>query len=145
MCSAKLSGPSKIAHIGIAVSNIKKVLPFYTDTLGLHLEGIEEVDAEKVKVAFLKIGESRIELLEPLDKQSPIKKFLEKKGEGIHHIALEVGNIEDRLKQLKEDGVQLINEQPKHGAGNNLIAFIHPKSANGVLYEMCEQLGKGEV
>lgn len=130
--------PKRIAHIGIAVSNIDQALFFYTDTLGLELEGVEEVGSEAVKVAFLKIGESRIELLEPLNGSSVIKQFLDKNGEGIHHIALEVDDIDTRLNKLKTDGISLIDDQPKQGAHNSSIAFIHPKAANGVLFEMCQ-------
>lgn len=133
-----LSKPEKIAHIGIAVHSIEQSLPFYTDQLGLTLEKVEEVESEQVKVAFIQIGESRIELLEPLSEQSAIHKFLEKKGEGIHHIALEVDNIEKRLEQLKLNEVRLINEEPKSGANNAQIAFIHPKSTHGVLLELCQ-------
>src|SRR5690625_5655535 len=120
--------PKKIAHIGIAVYNIEASIPFYTKLLGLTLEKTEEVESEQVKVAFFKIGESRIELLEPLSEQSPIHTFLQKKGEGIHHIALEVDDINQRLAQLKSSGIRLINEQPKSGANESQIAFLHPKS-----------------
>lgn len=133
-----LSKPEKIAHIGIAVQNIQNALPFYTDQLGLTLEKIEEVESEQVKVAFIRIGESRIELLEPLSEQSAIYKFLKKKGEGIHHIALEVSSIEKRLEDLKLNGIKLINEQPKIGGNNAKVAFLHPKSTHGVLYELCD-------
>lgn len=131
--------PHKIDHIGIAVKSIENTLPFYVNQLHLELEGIEEVESEQVKVAFLRIGESRIELLEPTSEQSPIYKFIEKRGEGIHHIALGVNDIEKRLEELKTNGISLINEQPKIGAGQAKIAFIHPKSATGVLYELCEK------
>ncbi|MBN6205626.1 methylmalonyl-CoA epimerase [Ralstonia pickettii] len=134
-----LTPPKKIAHIGIAVQSIEETSAFYKNTLGILVEGIEEVEAEGVKVAFLKIGESRIELLEPLHNDSPIKKFLDKKGEGVHHIALEVDDIDFRLKQLKAKGIKLINEKAKTGAHNSQIAFIHPKAAHGVLLELCQQ------
>lgn len=132
------SEPKKIAHIGIAVTNLEQSLPFYTETLGLSLEGVEEIESEGVKVAFLKIGESRIELLEPLNDTSPIKRYIDSKGEGVHHIALEVDDIHDRVATFNANGIKMINEQPKRGAGDSLIAFIHPKAAHGVLYEMCE-------
>lgn len=132
--------PTKIAHIGIAVQNIDKSLAFYTDSLGLQLEQVEIVESEAVKIAFLKIGESRIELLEPINESSAIHKFIESRGEGIHHIALEVDNIEERIKTLKQNGLRIINEKPKMGAGNNLISFIHPKESNGVLFELCQPL-----
>ena|SRR5690625_1921927 len=135
--------PKKIAHIGIAVHSIKKTLPFYTNHLGLELERMEDVISEQVKIAFLKIGETRIELLEPLNESSAIYKFLQKKGEGIHHLAFEVENLSSRLKKLKEDGIQLINEKPKKGANNSLIGFIHPRSTSGVLIELCEHHKKG--
>ncbi|GAA0602896.1 hypothetical protein GCM10009001_19910 [Virgibacillus siamensis] len=135
----KAEGPNKISHIGVAVETIDKVLPFYTDTLGLELEGVETVESEAVKVAFLKIGESRFELLEPLNETSPIQKFIEKKGEGIHHIALDVDDVENRLKRFKSQRIPLINEEAKQGAHNSRIAFLHPKAANGVLFELCQQ------
>lgn len=136
--------PKKIAHIGIAVRDLEASIPFYTDLLGMTLEKMEEVESEQVKVAFIKIGESRIELLEPLSEKSAIHSFLEKKGEGIHHIALEVDNIDERLHDLQENGIRLINEQPKQGADNAQIAFLHPKSTNGVLFELCQHSnGKG--
>lgn len=131
----------KISHIGIAVENIDAVLSFYTDSLGLELESIENVESENVKVAFIKIGKSRLELLEPLNDSSVIRKFLDKKGEGIHHIALESLDIGSRLQQLKQQGIPLINESTKTGARNSQIAFIHPKAANGVLFELCQHEG----
>ncbi|WP_174613746.1 methylmalonyl-CoA epimerase [Virgibacillus ihumii] len=137
--ASKAESPNKISHIGIAVENIEKVLPFYTDTLGLKLEGVETVESEAVKVAFLKIGESRFELLEPLNEASSIQKFIDKKGEGIHHIALDVDNVESRLDMFKSQGIPLINEEAKDGAHNSRIAFMHPKAANGVLFELCQQ------
>ncbi|SFD52321.1 methylmalonyl-CoA epimerase [Lentibacillus persicus] len=134
----QIKAPEKIAHIGIAVKEIDNALPFYTDTLGLTLEGVETVESEGVKTAFLKIGESRIELLEPLRDDSPIQQFLTKKGEGIHHIALEADNLQDRLNTMKMEGVPLINEEPKAGAHDSQVAFVHPKAANGVLFELCQ-------
>lgn len=130
--------PKKISHIGIAVRDLDASLPLYTEVLGLSLEGVETVESEGVKVAFLRIGETRIELLEPLGPDSPIASFLEKRGEGIHHIALEVDGIEERLSLLSEKGVRLINERPKQGAHGARIAFLHPKATGGVLYELCE-------
>ncbi|MDX8359685.1 MULTISPECIES: methylmalonyl-CoA epimerase [Bacillaceae] len=129
----------KIDHIGIAVRSIKEALPFYQDVLQLHLEGIEEVESEKVRVAFLKIGESKLELLEPINTDSPIAVFIEKRGEGIHHIALAVDSIEQRLEDMKVNGIRMINEKAKTGAGGSKIAFIHPKSSKGVLFELCEK------
>jgi len=129
---------NKIAHIGIAVKSLDEMIPFYRDVLGLTFNGVEEVSTEQVKVAFFSIGESNIELLEPLNEQSTIHKFIEKRGEGIHHIALDVNDIEKRLETLKNKGVRLIHEQPKIGAHESQIAFLHPKAANGVLIELCE-------
>ncbi|GED29517.1 methylmalonyl-CoA epimerase [Brevibacillus centrosporus] len=133
-----MKAPNKIAHIGIAVKSLDHVLPFYTEQLGLKLLGKEEVASEQVRVAFLEIGESRIELLEPLSEESPIAKFIEKRGEGIHHIALDVDDVEMRLVTLKENGVPLIHEKPKEGAHQAQIGFLHPKAAQGVLYELCQ-------
>lgn len=140
---ANLTPPEKIAHIGIAVSNIEHALPFYTNTLGLRLNGVEEVHSEGVKVAFLQLGETQLELLEPQHEDSPIAKFIEKRGEGIHHIALEVQDIRERLKQYKDEGISLIHEEPKSGAHNAQVAFLHPKAANGVLFELCQQDKEG--
>ena len=135
--------PKKIAHIGIAVQSIEKTIPFYTKHLGLELEKIEDVLSEQVKVAFLKIGETRIELLEPLNHSSAIYTFLQKKGEGIHHLAFEVTDLTSRLSKLKSEGIQVINGDPKKGANNSLISFLHPQSTNGVLIELCEHHTKG--
>ncbi|RPF55694.1 methylmalonyl-CoA epimerase [Aquisalibacillus elongatus] len=129
----------KIAHIGIAVSDLDAMIPFYRDQLGLSFQGTEEVESEGVRVGFFKIGESAIELLEPLNETSPIAKYIEKKGEGIHHVALDVDNIQKRLDHLKENGIPLIHEEPKMGAHESQVAFLHPKAANGVLFELCEQ------
>ena len=128
----------KIAHIGIAVESIETWIGFYRDTLGLEHGGSEEIPEQKVRVAFLKIGESNIELLEPTSDDSPIAKFIEKKGNGIHHIAVQVDNIDDALKRHREAGAQLIDNEPRVGAHNMKIAFIHPKSSGGVLIELCE-------
>ncbi|WP_077326851.1 methylmalonyl-CoA epimerase [Virgibacillus siamensis] len=137
--SDQAEAPNKVSHIGIAVDTIEKALPFYTDTLGLELEGVESVESEGVKVAFLKIGDSRFELLEPTNDQSSIKKFIDKKGEGIHHIALDVNDVDKRIETLKTRGIPLINQESKPGAHNSQIAFIHPKAAHGVLFELCQQ------
>ena len=128
----------KINHIGIAVKNLENSIPFYRDHLGMEFEGTEEVAEQKVKVAFLKIGESRIELLEPTADDSPVAKFLEKNGEGIHHMAYEVADIKATLAELKQNEVRLIYEQPRRGAHNSLIAFLHPKATGGVLTEICQ-------
>lgn len=132
------SKPKKIAHIGIAVKNIEESLSFYTDKLGLELEAVEIVETEAVKVAFLRIGESMLELLEPLNENSTIHRFIHKKGEGIHHIALEVDNLKERLNYYKENGVRLIDTTPRTGANDSQVAFIHPKAANSVLFELCD-------
>lgn len=129
----------KIDHIGIAVKSIEESLPFYTETLGLELLGMEEVTTQKVKVAFIQIGESKIELLEPLSEESAVAKFIAKKGEGIHHVALGVKDIDERIKEMKEHGIQMINETSVPGAGGAQVAFMHPKSTGSVLYELCEK------
>lgn len=136
--------PKQIAHIGIAVKSIDQALPFYINTLGLQLEHVETVPSESVKVAFIKIGDSKLELLEPTNESSAIHKFIESRGEGIHHIALEVDKIEDRINSLKQAGIKMVHEEAKIGAGNNLITFIHPKEAGGVLVELCQPIEKGE-
>ena len=134
----------QIAHIGIAVHKLEDAIPFYENAIGLTVEAIEEVESEGVKVAFLKVGETRIELLEPLHEDSAINGFLEKRGEGIHHVAFEIDDIDGRLEKLKNQGMRLVNEEAKDGAHNSRIAFIHPKESNGVLVELCEQT-KGSV
>ncbi|HEX7065397.1 MAG TPA: methylmalonyl-CoA epimerase, partial [Bacillales bacterium] len=131
--------PDKIDHIGIAVSSLDEALPFYVEQLKLKLDGIEEVDSEGVKVAFLTVGETRFELLEPLSETSPIAKFINKRGEGIHHIALGVKDIAGRVQELMKNGVQMLNEEPKEGAEGAQVAFIHPKAAHGVLYELTQK------
>ncbi|PLY11902.1 MAG: methylmalonyl-CoA epimerase [Desulfuromonas sp.] len=128
----------KINHIGVAVKSLEAAIPFYRDVLGMHFEGTEEVAEQKVRVAFLAVGESRIELLEPTDENSPVAKFLEKNGEGTHHIAYEVDDLEAALTRLKEQGVRLIDETPRLGAHDTKIAFLHPKSSGGVLTELCQ-------
>lgn len=129
----------KIDHIGIAVHSLEQSLPFYTDILKLPLLKVEEVASEKVKIAFLQVGESKLELLEPTEANSPIKKFLDQRGEGIHHIALGVESIQARISEIKEQGIRMIQDQPKEGADGSFIAFLHPKSTGGVLYELCEK------
>lgn len=129
----------KINHIGIAVKSIEESLKFYTEKLSLESAEVVEISEQKVKVAILRIGETMIELLEPTFPDSPIAKFLEKKGEGIHHIAFEVTDIVKKLKDLKDKGVRLIDESPRQGAHGTRIAFIHPKSSGGVLMELVEK------
>jgi len=129
----------KIDHIGIAVADLDKALEFYRDQLGLEFKGFEVVDEQKVKVAFFPVGESKIELLESTDPEGPVGKFIEKKGEGVHHLSFRVSDIESKLRRLKELGVALIDEKPRYGAGGAKIAFLHPRSTGGVLIELCER------
>ncbi|MDN7245709.1 methylmalonyl-CoA epimerase [Planococcus shenhongbingii] len=129
----------KVDHIGIAVRNLNEVLPYYTDTLGCPLLKIEDVESQKVRVAFIDAGNIKLELLEPLDDTSAVAKFIEKRGEGIHHIAFGVEDIEQRMAELRENGVKLLSEHANPGAGGAMVAFLHPKSSNGVLYELCEK------
>jgi methylmalonyl-CoA/ethylmalonyl-CoA epimerase len=129
----------KIDHIGIAVTSIEESLPYYRDVLGLEYLGEETVPDQKVRVAFLRIGESRIELLEPISDESPIKGFLEKRGGGIHHIAVRVDSIEAGLDKHKSSEVRLIDNEVRTGAHNMRIAFVHPKSTSGVLIELCQE------
>jgi methylmalonyl-CoA/ethylmalonyl-CoA epimerase len=130
--------PSHIEHIGIAVSNLEASIGFYEKVFGLKCYKIEEVPDQKVRTAFLRIGQTKIELLESTDPQGPIGKFIDKKGEGIHHIAFAVKDIEKQLKHAEENGVMLIDATPRKGAERLDIAFLHPKSASGVLIEICE-------
>jgi methylmalonyl-CoA/ethylmalonyl-CoA epimerase len=129
---------TRINHIGIAVKSLDEALPFYRDNLGMAVEGIEVVAEQKVKVAMLLVGESRIELLEPTEADSPIARFLEKNGPGIHHLAYEVEDIDAAIAKLLADGTRMIDERPRNGAHGARIAFVHPKSSNGVLTELCE-------
>ena len=128
----------KINHLGIATKGIDEALKFWQDALGLEQTHTETVEDQKVRVAMLPIGETRIELLEPTSPDSPISKFLEKRGAGIHHIAVEVENIEESLAQLKAGGARLIDETPRVGAENCLVAFVHPSAAGGVLLELVQ-------
>ena len=129
---------TKINHMGIAVKSLEETLPFYRDNLGMAFAGIEEVAEQKVRVAMLQIGESKIELLEPTSEDSPVAKFIEKNGAGIHHVAYEVEDVEAAIAKLLADGIRMIDEKPRHGAHGTRIAFIHPKSSNGVLTELCQ-------
>lgn len=129
----------KIDHIGIAVKNLDETLKFYQDILGLECEGTEVVEEQKVRVAFLPIGDSEVELLESTEEDGPIAKFIEKKGEGIQHIAYRVDNIEKAIEEMKEKGIRMIDEKPRYGAGGAKIAFCHPKSTGGVLVELSER------
>ena len=127
----------KIDHLGIAVQSIDKARTFYEEVLGLTCDKIEEVESQKVKIAIFSIGDTRIELLEPIGADGPVARFLEKKGEGLHHVAYETEDIYGQLAQAKKSGCQLINTEPVQGADNKLIAFFHPKSTHGVLTELC--------
>lgn len=129
----------KIDHIGIAVKSIDKALEFYNKQMGLNCEGTEYIKTQEVRVAFLPIGDSEIELLEPTGEKSAVTRFIEKRGEGIHHIAFRVSNIEEEIERLKGLGIQFIDETPSYGAGGASIAFIHPKSTGGVLVELYER------
>jgi methylmalonyl-CoA/ethylmalonyl-CoA epimerase len=128
----------KINHIGVAVKSIDAATPFYRDVLGMVFEGTEIVAEQKVKVAFFAVGESRVELLEPIADDSPVAKFLEKNGEGTHHVAYEVDDLVATLEKLKAAGVRLIDEVPRCGAHGTRIAFLHPKASGGVLTELCQ-------
>ena len=129
---------TKINHIGIAVKSLDDAIPFYRDNLGMALAGIEEVPEQKVRVAMLHVGESMIELLEPTSAESPVAKFIEKNGAGVHHIAYEVDNIESAIAKMLSGGARMIDETPRCGAHGTRIAFIHPKSSGGVLTELCQ-------
>lgn len=130
----------KIDHLGIATKEIAESLKFWQDSLDLELVHTELVEDQKVRVAMLPLGETNIELLEPTSEDSPISKFLEKRGGGIHHIAVEVENIVSVLEKLRSNGAKLIDETPKIGAGGCLIAFVHPKSSGGVLLELVQKI-----
>ncbi|MEY8001827.1 methylmalonyl-CoA epimerase [Clostridium sp. Mt-5] len=129
----------KIDHVGIAVKSIEESLKFYEGVLGLKCSGTEEVKSQKVITAFIPLGESELELLEPTSDDSPIAKFIEKNREGIQHIAVRVDDVEASLEELKKQGVRLIDEKPRDGAGGAKIAFVHPKSTKGVLLELCQR------
>ena len=128
----------KVDHIGIATRQIDEALALWRDALGLEIESTEEVTEQGVRVAMLPIGDTHIELLEPLSQNSPVGKFLEKRGPGIHHVAIQVTDIKAALARLKEKGTRLIDETPRVGAGGCLVAFVHPASANGVLLELVQ-------
>ncbi len=130
----------KIEHIGIAVKHLAKSNSLFELLLGQAPYKIEVVDSEKVSTSFFQTGDTKIELLEATDKDSPIAKFIEKRGEGIHHIAFEVADIYSAMQEMKEKGFQLLGDAPRKGADNKLVCFIHPKSANGVLVELCQTI-----
>ena len=129
---------SKVDHIGIAVKSIDESLKLYRDALGLEFSGVEEMPERGQRVAFIQTGESKLELLEATSEESTIAKYLSKRGEGIHHMALHVDNVEEAIKQLSEKGYRLLSDKPELGAGGTKIVFMHPKSANGVLLELIE-------
>ncbi|MFA7228524.1 MAG: methylmalonyl-CoA epimerase [Melioribacteraceae bacterium] len=128
---------SHIEHIGIAVKNLEESIKFYEEILGLKCYALEEVKDQKVKTAFFMIGQTKIELLESTEPDGPIGKFIEKRGEGIHHIAYAADSIREALKEVESKGIQLIDKEPRTGAEGLSIAFLHPKSTNGVLTELC--------
>ncbi|MBT6834993.1 MAG: methylmalonyl-CoA epimerase [Bacteroidetes bacterium] len=130
--------PKYIEHIGIAVRNLEESIAYYENVFGLSCYAIEEVADQKVKTAFFKVGQTKIELLESTDPNGPIGKFIEKKGEGVHHLAFAVDDIEQKLTELDQKGIQLIDQDPRNGAEGLSIAFLHPKSTHGVLTEICE-------
>lgn len=131
--------PTHIEHIGIAVESLEEAIPFYEKTFGLKCYSVEEVKDQKVKTAFFKVGQTKIELLESTDPEGPIGKFLEKKGQGVHHIAFAVKDLPARLEELEKKDVKLIDRSPRKGAEGLNIAFLHPKSTFGVLTELCEE------
>jgi len=130
----------KIEHIGIAVKSLSVSIPLFEKLLNSQCYKTEEVEGEKVNTAFFRNGETKIELLESLEPGGVISKFIEKKGEGVHHIAFDVDNIQKEMERLKKEGFVLLNEQPKKGADNKLVCFLHPKSSNGVLVELCQEI-----
>ena len=131
---------NKIEHIGIAVKDLEKANVLYAQLFGKPHYKVEEVASEGVNTSFFKVGENKIELLEATNNNSAIAKFIERKGEGIHHIAFDVDDIEKEILRLKSEGFKVINEKPKQGADNKLVAFLHPKSTNGVLIELCQEI-----
>lgn len=134
--------PTHIEHIGIAVRQLDEAISYYEKLLGTKCYAIEEVKDQRVRTAFFKVGQTKIELLESNDPEGPVGKFIEKKGEGIHHIAFAVNGLEDALAEAKNEGIKLIDEQPRKGAEGLHIAFLHPKSTFGVLTELCEDKNK---
>ena len=131
----------KIAHIGIAVKSLEASGKVYEKLLGAPCYKVEEVAAERVRTAFYKAGPNKVELLEAMGADSPVARFIEKRGEGVHHIAFEVSDIEAEVKRLKSEGFEILNETPRMGADNKLVVFVHPKSCHGVLVELCQDAG----
>jgi methylmalonyl-CoA/ethylmalonyl-CoA epimerase len=134
--------PSHIEHLGIAVNSLEEAIPFYEKLLGTPCYNIEEVAEQKVKTAFFKIGQTKIELLQPTDPDSAVGKFLENKGQGVHHVAFAVEGLQETLNTVAESGIRLIDKSPRGGAEGLNIAFLHPKSTFGVLMELCENPNK---
>lgn len=130
----------KVDHIGLAVNNLEETMKFYTEILGLECQGTEVVEEQKVRVAFLPVGDTEIELLESTDPEGPIARFIEKNGEGIQHIAFRVDNIEDAIVYMQGKGMKMIDENPRYGAGGAKIAFVHPKGTNRVLVELSQRV-----
>jgi methylmalonyl-CoA/ethylmalonyl-CoA epimerase len=133
-----------VNHIGIAVRSIAAQRPFYEGALGAVFEGTEDVPDQKVRIGFFRVGDVRLELLEPTDPTSTVAAFLDKRGEGLHHVAYAVAGIEDRIAELKKSGVRMIDDAPRPGAHHMRIAFVHPKSTFGVLTELCETVTSDE-
>lgn len=138
--ATKLTNMEKLEHIGIAVKNIDQSNPLFAALLGQEHYKVESVESEGVRTSFFKIGDVKIELLEPTRPDSPIARFIEKKGEGIHHLAFSVSDISESIQSYKNQGFQLVNDQPKRGADDKLICFLHPKSTGGVLVELCQDI-----
>src|SRR5512136_2522808 len=136
--------PSHIEHIGVAVENLESSVRFYEKVLGLNCYNIELVTDQKVKTAFFLVGDTKIELLQPIEPDSPVARFIEKRGEGIHHIAFAVNDLTEALNHAEKEGVQLIDHVPRKGAEGLNIAFLHPRSASGVLIELCEAPDRGQ-
>jgi methylmalonyl-CoA/ethylmalonyl-CoA epimerase len=139
-----MSAAKAVNHIGIAVRSIDAQKPFYEGALGAVFEGIEEVADQKVRVGFFRVGDVRLELLEPTDPTSTVAAFLDKRGEGLHHVAFTVEGIEARIAELKRSGLRMIDDAPRPGAHHTRIAFVHPKSSFGVLTELCEPTGHAD-
>jgi methylmalonyl-CoA/ethylmalonyl-CoA epimerase len=129
----------KIDHIGIAVKNLDETMKFYADALGLKTISTEVVEDQKVRIAFIPVGDSEVELIESTSPDGPVAKFIEQRGEGLQHIAFRVENVEEALQELKSKGIRLIDEKPRKGAGGAMIAFVHPKATNGVLVEITQR------
>ena len=135
-----MTSETKINHLGVAVNSLDEALRFWRDALGLELKEVESVEDQGVRVALLPIGESRVELLEATGAETPVGKFLSKRGPGLHHLCVEVADIAAKLAELQARGIRLIDEQPRRGAGGSLVAFVHPASTGGVLLELTQKV-----